>query len=337
MTLRNFVLMGLAVGMIGGRVGSVPGTDTSTAWPPLAELHSLLRTRLPDVPPPSPSQTNPVAYLESLAPEVLIGEVDRVTGPTLSKTNIYDSGVGYIRIANVEPGLSAELATTLQSFSGYNPLLGIILDLRYAGGQDFGAAAAAAGLFAVDRHEELRLGDRALEITPGASRPPPPLMVLMNHATRGAAEALAAAVRSIAAPCLLLGTNSAGQARVYQDLQVPGGEILRVASAALSLPDAGPVPASGLAPDLTVEVSPADEALYFADEFHRVFEGRRLTNSATVRLNEAELVRRRRGLRPQPVGPMETEPTVEDPVLARGIDLLSGFAAAQAGDGGNSR
>src|SRR5690606_25992688 len=134
----------------------------------------------------------------------------------------------------------------------------------------------------------------------------------------------AAALREVVSPSLLIGTNTAGLAASYLEVPVPNAGVIRVRKDVVTLPGDRPFPADGLAPDLVVPVAEADEALYFADPYRRVVDGHALPPNIVARLNEAELVRRRRGLR------VTAEPTpppryVHDPVLARALDLLDGL------------
>jgi len=112
-------------------------------------------------------------------------------------------------------------------------------------------------------------------------------------------------------------------------------------------------------PDLEVAVSLPDERAYQTNEFRRVVEGQPAGSQATLRLNEAELVRRRlsRGgdaegnphaptprvarkpvrLRSEPAPAPEALPVVQDPALARALDLLSELSTPAPPSEGDSR
>lgn len=335
----NLALSSLISLLLVPAVAASGALSGSMNLPAVGELHEILRQQIPDLPPPPSGETNSEAYLESLAPLVLIGNDSEPSGPPLTKTNVYDPGIGYLRINYIEPRTSPALAGALLGLAEANKLDGLVVDLRFAAGRDYRSAADAAGLFSSIREDSMKVGDQPLPIEPKAAAPPLPIMLLVNTRTRGAAEAFAAGVRAIASPSLLLGTNTAGQARLYREMILPGGSTVRISTDSLSLPKNGELPVTGLKPDLVVGVSPEDEILYFANEFQRVVQGQPVTNNPTFRLNEAELVRRRRGGRPVAI-PSEASasPSVQDPVLARGIDLLTGLAAlAAAKVDGNSR
>ncbi|MBL9138884.1 MAG: hypothetical protein JNK85_23650 [Verrucomicrobiales bacterium] len=324
-----------AVGLVFLSLGVVPA-DTP-AWPTVSELQTLLRSQLPSVPEASPGETNAGAYLKSLAPWVLVGEERPSRGGVLSRTNVYGDGIAYLRVNEVQIGLSEAIASALANLGGTSRIHGVILDLRFTGGADFREAAAAAGVLTAREPSGFRMGTTEIE---GRSVPtsfPLPTIILVNRQTRGAAEALAAATRHLIAPSLVIGTNTSGQARSYRPVPVPGGAVIRVAGDPFTLPSGTSIPPTGLEPDLQVAVSEEDEAIYFTDEFRRVFQGKPVTAEPSFRLNEAELVRRRRG--PRSTGDRASGTparVVHDPVLARGVDLLESLAA-RGDDAGNSR
>lgn len=319
--------------------GLAQAGEPAIPWPAPSEIHALLRPWAPELPAPDPGLTNAADYLASLAPLVLPSEPSSPSTPglVLSRTNRYEPGIAYLRVARVANELPLAITEAVSTLAKSGSVAGLILDLRRAGGSDFGAAFEAAGLFAPAARGGFRLGSRDLSVEPRGSIPRVPLMILVGRGTRGAAEGLATALRTVASPSLLIGTNTAGQGRLYGDLEIAPSRILRVATNDLVLPGGKAFPREGLAPDLGVGVSHADETLYLENEFARVLNGRRLTAATTQRLNEAELVRRR--LSPRLAGPSASpsgQPAVQDPVLARGIDLLAGLAdlrsAAGAGD-----
>lgn len=345
------VLAAVLLGLVVFRGLHLP-IGIATDWPPLNEVAAKLRAELAELPEPTPTQTNVEAYLHALAPRVLGMPVVDESTPILPKVRIYDHGAGmaYVRVGTVKAGLRSALEKALEEMVRTNTLVGTVLDLRYAHGTDYEAAVEAAGLFASTNKAELRLGNRVFPVGGVSGGNTRPLMVLVNRETRGAAEALAAAVRATAGTCLIVGTNTSGQAREYRTVPIGQGISVQLAGAALQLPGGQPIPWGGLEPDLKVMVSAVDERAYWTNEFQRVLEGQPAGRSLTFRLNEAELVRRRQSrdslddpgrsgrggrgsgprrpnrLRPEPEPVPDSAPVVQDPSLARALDLLSGAA-----------
>src|SRR5262249_34176738 len=89
--------------------------------------------------------------LNALGPRASLGTNDpakaAAEGPTVNKTTLFEDGIIYLRIASVTSGLADDLARVYRQVTATNKLKGIVLDLRYARGTDYAAAAAAADLF----------------------------------------------------------------------------------------------------------------------------------------------------------------------------------------------
>jgi C-terminal processing protease CtpA/Prc len=176
-----------------------------------------------------------------------------------------------------------------------------------------------------------------------------PLAVLVNRQTTGAAEAFAGVLRQ-ASIGLLIGTNTAGKATMGKEFALKNGQRLWIATSLLKLGNGQTFPATGLQPDIHVEVNPEDEKAYFEDAYQILPRGGALSNSPTNQANlsvtnrlphhrttEAELVRMHRdGELPDPDAvpargrDNEAPPhVVYDPALARAIDLLKGLSVVQ--------
>ena len=93
----------------------------------------------------------------------------------LAKSSILESNVAYLRIGDITQDLPAQIQSAQQTLTATNPIIGAVLDLRFAGGDDADAAKAVENLF-----------------TQGKL----PLAILVNKATTGAAEQLASDLRA---------------------------------------------------------------------------------------------------------------------------------------------
>src|ERR1017187_6258805 len=76
-------------------------------------------------------------------------------GP-LARAEIIDPHIGYVRLADVTEGTPAALDAELKTFTDAK-VLGYVLDLRFADGTNFAAAAAVAGRFLSDGQEVFTL------------------------------------------------------------------------------------------------------------------------------------------------------------------------------------
>lgn len=207
------------------------------------------------------------------------------TNAALVRTSILESNVVCLRISRVAAGLAEEMALANRASTATNKIIGTILDLRFADGDAAAPVKPVVELFAAQKL---------------------PLAILVNGQTRGAALALAVALRA--------------ERR---------GLVFGSAAAELK-------------PDIEVAVGADEEKSYFADAYAVLTNGVTLTvtnlagrdtNRSLPRISEADLVRARREGAEDPeeqagrtAPPPVEKRVVRDPVLARALDLLKGLA-----------
>ena len=117
-----------------------------------------------------------------------------------------------------------------EALAKYDDISGIILDLRSATGEDEKTAAKIAGLF-VGQKPVMIISETAideLEVIPGGPAVTDvPIVVLISDSTRGTPEALAAAIyennRGV-----LVGTPTAGRARIPSRIDLQNGGMLEL-------------------------------------------------------------------------------------------------------------
>jgi C-terminal processing protease CtpA/Prc len=187
----------------------------------------------------------------------------------------------------------------------------------------------------------VKLADRQLTGRDRASDIRKPVAVLVNAETRAAAEALAAILRESAA-ALVIGSKTAGEARLYETFTLSTGQKLRVGKVPVVVGRDKAIPATGIVPDIKVDVKAEEERAYYQDPFRQrqMFAAAGSTNENSPLIqgrptSEAELVRRHRngGEEIEPVTPLRREPpevaVVTDPTLARALDFLKGISIWQ--------
>ena len=325
--------------------------ETKREAPDFKEVYDLIRAHLGGMSEDDLNRKAARGLVNALSPMVSIasngnGASVASEGPTLAQTNIFDGDIAYLRVKRMDDSLAKAVASACERFRSTNKLRGVVLDLRYAAGDDYAAAAATADLFLNKPRALLDWGNGAVKAKEKTDAISVPVAVLVNHDTTGAAEALAAILRQAAA-ALIIGNKTAGQAMIMQEYPLKNGDRLRIATTPVKLGDGTELSSKGLAPDIAVEVSSDDERAYYADAFRVVPRGNMLasqtlslTNAANgitrtnrrPRLNEAELVRERKeGLTPEAdlslSRDVEAEgPMVHDPALARALDVLKGLA-----------
>ena len=336
--------------LITGGARSV-AADGSEKAPDFQEVLNLIRTHATGLGEAELNRAAVQGLVGELGSRVaLIGEDNpedaRATEPLLSRMDVLADDLGYFRISRVAAGLGDAIRAGFDEIQQTNKLVGIVLDLRYATGQDYAAAVAVADLFCPDSVPLLDFGSGVVRAQPKSNAIQVPIAILVNSETAGAPEALAATLRANGTG-LILGSSTAGEALIAREFPLQSGDRLRIATAPVALGDGTRLPSDGVKPDIDVAVAPALERAYFADSFYIVPQtnlvaaaGNSGTNTAStarrVRLNEAELVREHRqnfsrttNAAPR-VRDVEPEsPVVSDPALARALDLLKGLAVVR--------
>jgi hypothetical protein len=327
----NRILHGLCVALVASAV------SRAAALPPWEEVVGIVRSNLAGI---GEAELNDAAVRGLLQqfPSQLILETNASATASapgaatqlLARTNVFHGAFGYVRIARVGEGLAEAVAAAIGGLQpATNPVKGLVLDLRFGSGEDFAEAGRTADLFVSREQPLLDWGAASVQATTKTNAVTLPLAILVNAETRGAAEALAAALHGLRLG-LLIGAPTAGQASVFREFTLSTGQHLRVAIAPVLVGDGNPVPRQGLTPEISVLVPAAEEQAYLADPYKADPRAARAGNRG-IRMTEADLVRLHRdALEPGSVRPRRPTPppapVVTDPVLVRGLDLLKGLA-----------
>jgi len=348
------MLGGLAALMVLNCISGMAVTNAPVQW---QEVYDLLKANLAGVSDAKLNQAAVDGLLQQLKPAVLLAGEGLPSGtvtnaPLLSQTRLFDEAYGYIRIGRVENGLAEEIGKAIGSLKATNELKGLVLDLRYAAGTDYAAAAKAADGFVASERPLISWGGDTVRSTAKTNAWQVSLAILVNPQTMGAAEAFAAILRQEEVG-LIIGMTTAGQATVFKEFPLSNGQQLRIATAAIRLGNGQPMALQGLTPDIRVTVSTEDEKGYYADPFKvqtnvlalltaKDEVTNKTTNASTTnrpnqRLNEAELVRRQKeGQNVNDDVSLATtkdlEPAklvIQDPALARAMDLLKALVVVK--------
>jgi hypothetical protein len=336
--------------------------SASVAGANFHELYELLRKNLAGVSDAELEQAAVQGLIKQLHPLVSIATNGgrhangSTNGAPLAATSVLEGTFAYFRFNEIAEGADKEFSSAFKRIGSTNKLRGLVLDLRFAKGSDYSAAAALADPFLPPRQPLIDWGDGVKLSTAKTNSVHLPVAILINKETRGAAEAFAAVLRRSDIG-LILGDNSAGQAFITRDFTLKSGQKLSIATTPVKVAGGQTIDRRGLAPDIKVEVPLAEERAFVQDAYRAVprlagaasiggASSESLTNltaapgtnggpraSTRRRLNEAELVRmQREGIdfesdfpTGREAGPLRP-PVITDPVLARAIDLLKGLA-----------
>jgi C-terminal processing protease CtpA/Prc len=277
--------------------------------------------------------------------------VEPIATVPLARAEMIDPNIGYIRLADVTQETPAALDAELKKFADAK-VRGYVLDLRFADGTNFAAAAAVASRFLGDGQElfTLKSSEKGAQVFRASSETKPassdtadltsaPLMLLVNAQTRGSAETLAGALRAQDRG-IVIGSPTAGSAAGWEDVKLSDGRTLRLATAKIVLPPsngtAQPIDLfpNGITPDVAVKIDAQTER----DVVLGVQTNGTLTASLQPRVNkknltEAQLVKVFRGQAIDTGAPATDKEheeegeiqNVRDVVLQRAVDILKGI------------
>jgi len=335
--------------------------DVASPSPDFKEVYDLIRSHLAGETEADLDQAAVKGLLNELHSRVSLvsgaGQDSAASeGSLLTKSVVYDGPIACLRVGRVGDGLAGQIVSALKELTASNQIKGIILDLRFADGHDYAAAAAAADLFISKEMPLLDWGSGSARSKAKSDAITLPLAVLVNHQTAGAAEALAAVLRDDC-QAMILGTTTAGEATIGREFPLKNGQFLRIATAPVKVGDNDTLSAGGITPDIKVMVKPEDEKAYFADPFKEIPTAANLiaafggtpvsaasgTNHAAraSHITEADLIRERKErpgmeLEYDPPasklgGPLsldqdDEKPVIHDPVLGRALDLLKAIS-----------
>lgn len=309
------------------------------------EIFSLVKSNIVGVSEADLSKAAAMGLIEKLQGKVELvepGATSHSSIELIAKTNVFDGSFAYVRVERVATGLGQKIVDAVKTVK--NPK-GMILDLRFAKGEDYSGAVEGVSAFVKSEHDVLKIGN---EVRKTPSRPDAlemPMAVLINRQTRGSAEALAAAVKEQHLG-LLIGGRTAGQALVFNNFPLSNGQHLKIAKTRVSLAGGSEIGSEGVAPDIALDVDEKNERRWLEDPYATILKASvsngtapfltSVTNRTNRRLNSAEIARRHReelqdedGLAPEPRRPEVPPPQiVQDAALARALDLLKGVTAA---------
>jgi C-terminal processing protease CtpA/Prc len=346
---KHFMGVCLA-GMVGCAIGAEPEKEVFS----FSEVYELLKANLAGTTEAELNRAAVRGLLDQLAAKVtVVGELPRVIGQEVTNAPItatlFDGNYGYFRVSRLQSGADQEFQTLVNRLRATNLLKGLVIDLRFTGGNEYMAAVALADRFLANERELVDWGEGWKSSTSKTNAITLPVAILVNRKTMGAAEVLAGILRHRQVG-LLIGTNTAGQASMAKEFALKSGQRLRLAIAPVKVADGKELPFTGVPADIGVDVSPEDELGWYEDAYKVLpkLAAAASTNDTGLastnrpvrrRVNEAELVRMNRdGQNPDRDIPFTNAPgrtfepltpVVNDPALVRALDLLKGLAVVQ--------
>ena len=337
----------MAAGLLAalGWPADVSAADPQKSLPPFQEVYEQLQKNLPGVSKADLDKAALEGLVEKLRGRLQVPGINSGSPSNTAvviRSRLFDGQFVYVRVGVVGPELPARLSDTIRILGTNGAVRGLVLDLRNASGSDFAAAASTADRFLAVEQTLLQWpgGEARSSIKTNAINIP--VTALVNGDTREAAEALAGLLRDSRIG-LVLGSETAGRARAFKELKFSGGQSIFVADQPVKL-GSGRLMDGPLEPDIAVPVAKEFEAQWLEDPYRRF--GPSATPRSRRRVNEADLVRmQREGVQsedefdapvPAPIGPAprvseQDKPVIQDPALARALDLLRAIQIVKPG------
>lgn len=179
-----------------------------------------------------------------------------------------------------------------EALAKYTDISGVVLDLRAAGGDDERAAAKLAGLF-IGQKPVLRIVETAkdeLEVVPGGDAVTDvPVVVLLSDTTRGTAEAVAAAFYENERG-VLVGTPTAGDARIATRIDLNNGGALEVMNKSIKTGNGGNLDGRGVFPIVCLSNirSASQQNAFFLNVINNNFNAQDFNQNSEINLDDVK-------------------------------------------------
>lgn len=179
------------------------------------------------------------------------------------------------------------VAIISEALSKHPDLTGVILDLRAANGDDERAAAKLAGMF-IGAKPVMRIVETArdeVEVIPGdASITDVPVVVAVSNMTRGTAEAIASAFYENKRG-VLIGTPTAGSARIASKIALDNGGILELMNKSIKTGEGFDIDGRGVFPLVCLSNirSSSQQNVFFLNVINNEFNARDFNREKNVK------------------------------------------------------
>src|SRR6478736_9736229 len=212
--------------------------NPAQATPDFNELRLLIQSNLPGVTSTDIERKATEGLLQGFRGKVQLVESNTTAASTaelITKSTVFDGGIAYLRVDRVDDKLSEALTRSCSALNATNKTIrGLVLDLRFADGDNYAAAAAAANLFMMDKRDLLDWGQGMVQSTAKTNALLWPIVTLVNGETTGASEALAALLRE-SNHALILGNRTIGAAMTAKEFTLANGQRVRIATGPIKL------------------------------------------------------------------------------------------------------
>jgi len=178
--------------------------------------------------------------------------------------NIYEGGIGYVRVSSFQENTSEELRKSLIEIEKkVKPLTGIILDLRNDPGGLLDQAVKVSDAFLksgtiVSIKGRVKNLESRFTARDDGNEPTCPMIVLVNEGSASASEIVAGALQDNGR-AIVLGTQTFGKGSVQTVIPFEDGSALKLTTAKYYTPKGKSIQAEGIIPDVHLEYARSPE------------------------------------------------------------------------------
>ena len=253
------------------------------------------------------------------------------------RSQLMDSGYGYVRIVQFQEKTDEDLSKALKNMKEENKgeLKGLVLDMRNDPGGLLDQAVRVADHFVPEGqmivYTEGREKDSKMQFTAkkGSKEPNYPIVVLINGGSASASEIVAGALQDHKR-AIILGTQSFGKGSVQTIIPLSDDSGLRLTTARYYTPKGRSIQAKGITPDITVEAVELPKTTGKKDFMHlsekdleNHFEGEDKTGSSDVKKDEKK--NDKKDEKTEKIPQQLEEKLKNDYQVLRALDLLKGW------------
>ncbi|GAB4534554.1 MAG: S41 family peptidase [Thermodesulfovibrionia bacterium] len=179
------------------------------------------------------------------------------------KSKVIDDGIGYIKLLQFQQKTGSDIEDALTTIKKSN-INSLILDLRNNPGGLLNSSVDVASYFLPQGRLVVSIKGRKEEktdfyTTGSAIYPDQPMVVLVNEGSASASEIVAGALQDWNR-AVIIGTKTFGKGSVQTVIPLSDGSAIRVTTALYYTPKGRSIQATGIVPDIIVELKAKDGA-----------------------------------------------------------------------------
>lgn len=205
--------------------------------------------------------------------ETTIAGLDSAAISSVTNIASVDDSTGYVKLNSINPESITALGSAIGKLVEKDHITDLIVDLRYSSSTNFTDVAEISSLF-LKKEEPLYKISRNGKIeefkaTPKGTPYQMPMVLLVNHDTKGAFELFASVLQDKGRAVIVGNSETARQIYQTADIMFDQGNTLQVATAKVILASGKDLFLKPVVPDVTTHLAPKVERDIFSKPFQK--------------------------------------------------------------------